>query len=179
MTARLYILRKIRWTLSHRDALTLLQSTILPYIDLGNPFYSCANQNSFKAIQTLQNRALRIVYRRKEWPGTDIARTESRLLHARKRWIFFLLKHAHQLSYNAHNLRWIPNRNLRSNNNLYLRTTLPKSRKFEKSFVYQSIRIWNLLSNQLKNNRNFKSFKTRVKLELLHNEKELPWVTQN
>lgn len=38
MVARVYTLRKIRWTLSHRDALTLFKGTILPYLDQGNPF---------------------------------------------------------------------------------------------------------------------------------------------
>lgn len=143
MVARLYTLKKIRWTLTRQDALTLFKSTILPYLDQGNPFYVFTYQNSLNSLQTLQNRALRIVYKRREWSGTDQAHNNSRLLNAKWRWIFFPLKHGHFLSYNPQNMKFMSKHTLRSNNNLYLKTTLPKTRKYKKSFTFQSLRLWN------------------------------------
>lgn len=105
ITSRLYILKKVWWTISQREALLLYKSSILPYFDQGSPFYSAANQRSLLPLQTLQNKALRLVYKRRDWPGTDIAHAQSKLMSTRNRRNFFLLKHAHDRSYNPQNMR--------------------------------------------------------------------------
>lgn len=85
-----------------------------------------------------------------------------------------MLKHAHSLSYDQRNLEKRPARTLRSSTNTYLKTQIPKTRKYERSFVHQSIRIWNLLGEDLKQTRDLRSFKTRVKSELLQNNLNFP-----
>lgn len=105
ITSRLFILKKIRWTLTKKDALTLYKSTILPFFDQGSPFYISANKNSLKSLQSLQNRALRIIYGKKNWPGTENAHKECKLLNTDDRRNFFLLKHANTLSYDTNNIK--------------------------------------------------------------------------
>lgn len=174
ITARLFTLKKIRWTLSHKDALTLYKSTILPYFDQGSPFYTSANKNSLKSLQSLQNKSLRIVYRKKDWPGTTAAHTESKLLSIEDRRALFLLKYAHNLSYDPANLQAKPARTLRSQNNILLKTSFPKTAKYERSYIFISIRMWNSLDEAFKQIRTFNNFKTRVKSELLLNNLNFP-----
>lgn len=174
ITSRMFTLKRIRWTLSRKDALTLYKSTIIPFFDQGSPFYTSANKNSLKALQSLQNKALRIIYTKKKWPGTEIAHSECKLLNTDDRRTFFMLKYAHNLSYNPVNIKPPTGRALRSSNNIILKSCVPKNTKYEKSYIYQGIRKWNSLKEDLKQIRTHNSFKTRVKTELLLNNLNFP-----
>lgn len=165
-SSRLYTLRKIHWTISQMDALTLYKSSILPLFDQGSQFYSCASQKSLHFLRTLQNKALRIVYKRRKWPGTDLAHSNSKLKTLKNRSRFFLLRHAHERSYNPSNMRIAPQRSLRLNNSLLLKVSLAKNQKFEKSSIFQSMRPWNNLDEDIKGIHNFNGFKTCVKYNI-------------
>lgn len=164
---RMQTLRKIRWTLTTKDALTLYKSSILPHLDQGDLFYSCANTKTLQSLQSMQNKALRIIYTKKTWDNTQAAHTKSKLLYLEHRRRGSLLKYAHKLSYNPDNLKNAPSRLLRSSGKTYLKTTAAKTSKFERSFTHQGVKLWNQLSDDLKAIRNYKLFKTRIMRELL------------
>lgn len=170
----MHTLKKVRWALTPKDALTLYRSSILPYYDQGDVFYSCANKTLLHSLQVLQNKALRAIYPKKHWVGTHQAHIKSKLLYLNQRRNTSLLKLAHSLSYNPCNLKQPNIRILRSSRKTLLKETAAKTKKFENSYVYQSVMQWNKLSEDLKSIRNFKLFKTRVKCELLLNNINFP-----
>lgn len=59
--ARLVILKKIRPLIERREALLLYKSYIIPYFDLGNLWYTAANEQLTRGLQTLQNKCIRII----------------------------------------------------------------------------------------------------------------------
>lgn len=174
VVSKLHILKKVRWTLTTKDALTIYRSSLLPYFDQGDIFYSSASKSSLQSLQTLQNKALRIVYSKKHWKGTHQAHIKSKLLYLNQRRTTSLLKYAHTQSYNPDNLKKINARTLRSSQKTQLKAQLAKNTKFEKSFVYQAVTQWNGLSQETKSIRNFKLFKTRIKCEMLQNNINFP-----
>lgn len=119
ITSRMFTLKKIRWTLKRRDALTLYRSSILPYFDQGALFYSSANIKTLTSLQTLQNKSLRIIYPRREWRGTTHAHVHSRLMKIEDRCKFAMLKYAQQRSYNESNLRKLGPKRLGSDQKNY------------------------------------------------------------
>lgn len=82
---RMQTLRKVRWSLTEKDALTLYKSSILPYMDIGDLFYSSANLENLNGLQVVQNKALRIIISKKNWQSTETAHTRCRLLKLRIR----------------------------------------------------------------------------------------------
>lgn len=167
-------LRKVRWTLTPEDALLLYKSSLLPYFDQGDLFYSCAKTGTLQTLQTMQNKALRVIYPKKNWEGTHATHVKSKLLYTEQRRKVSLLKHAHSLSYDQSNLKGAPTRNLRSSGKVYLKLNPARTTKSEKSFVYQSITFWNQLSDDLRAVRNFNLFKARTKTELLLSNLNFP-----
>lgn len=167
ITSRRYTLRKIRWTLRTKYALTLYRSSILPYFDQGSLNYQCATKNTIKGLQSLQNKALRIIYSRRDWISTDSAHKTNRLLPDTERRKYALLKYAHTKSLNKVNLRDVHNVGLRSSKKPYLKTTISKNTNYERSFVHRSATLWNTLKDEMRLIPNMNSFKTHTKAELL------------
>lgn len=174
ITSRLFTLNKIRWTLTFKDALLLYKTSILSYFDLGSLFYHSGKKDQLKSLQTLQNRALRIVYLKKEWPGTETAHVNCRLLTVKNRRELNLLKYAQTRSFNIENHLITHARHLRSTNKIRLRTQIPKNKTYEISYIHRSTIMWNSLPLDIKAIRNYKQFTTRVKLELLQNNLNFP-----
>lgn len=174
VVARMHILKKVRWALTPKDALTLFKSSILPYFDQGDVFYSCANKSTLHNLQTLQNKILRTIFTKKHWEGTHHAHVKNKLLYLNQRRKASLQKYVHSLSYVVTNLKTPISRNLRSTGKVLLKTVRAKTKKYERLFVHQSALLWNDLSEDMKSIRNFKLFKTRVKCELLLNNINFP-----
>lgn len=167
ITSRMYTLRKIRWTLRTKDALTLYRSSILPYFDQGLLYYHSANVGTLKGLQSLQNKSLRIIYTKRDWLGTENAHKISKLLTIKERYKLALLKHAHRKSFKKDNLKVPRDIRLRSSSKIYLKTDIPKNAIYERSFVHRSNSLWNTLSDEIKSIKHMKPFKTRTKAELL------------
>lgn len=174
VVARMHILKKVGWALTPNDALILFRSSILPYFDQGDVFYSCANKSTLQSLQTLQSKSLRAIFTKKHWKGTHHVHVSNKLLYLNQRRKVSLLKYAHSLSYDPNNMKSPISRNLRSSGKALLKTGRIKSTKYERSFVNQSVSLWNNLSEDMKSVRNFKQFKTRVKCELLQNNINFP-----
>ena len=58
----IYLLQKIRYYINENAATKIYKSMILPYADYGDIFFTKANSQQLKKLQTLQNRALRIIF---------------------------------------------------------------------------------------------------------------------
>lgn len=171
---RMATLRKVRWTLGYKEALTLYKSCILPFFDQGSLFYNCATVEVLKGLQTLQNKCLRIVVGKKEWEGTEATQKKCKLLSVSNRRIFCHLKYAHKLSYIQTNLREEHTRSLRSNRKVLLKEPRSNCRQFDRCFVYKSVKWWNSLPEEFKKIRNIFQFKQRVKIEMLMSKINFP-----
>lgn len=157
INAKLYTLKRVRWTLTMNDAKVLYKRSILPYIDQGSIFYGSARKDLLCGLQTLQNSCLRTIYGRKNWPGTKTAHQETKQLTTNKRRIFNLMVYTHELSYNRMNLKPIGQRTLRSNDKMYLKLAPPRTNAYKKSFVYTGISAWNNLGEEIKNHKEHKT----------------------
>lgn len=56
-------LNRIKKCLSQRAMISIYKSMIIPLFDIGDVFYDSTNATYLKKFQTLQNRAIRIIYR--------------------------------------------------------------------------------------------------------------------
>lgn len=139
----------------------------LPYFNQGSLYYQCATKSTLRGLQSLQNKALRIIYTKRHWVNTDSAHSTSRLLPIHERNKLTLLKYAHLKSLNCANLRDTRKDGLRSAKKTYLKTTIPRCTNYEKSFIHRSGILWNNLSDEMKQIPNMNTFKTCTKSELL------------
>lgn len=171
---RMATLRKVRWSLGYKEALTLYKSCILPYFDQGSLYFDCAVKDILKGLQTFQNKCLRLVTGKKRWEGTQEAHRKANLLSVADRRNLSLLKFAHKQSYDRTNLREVHDRSMRSNRRLLLKEPRSNCRQFDKSFVLKSTKMWNNIPEDYKKIRNIHSFKNHVKIEMLLNNINFP-----
>lgn len=173
---KLYLFGKIRSYMSSDIAVILYKASILSYFDIGDLFYNSANKNSLTKLQTLQNKALRCIYHSDH-------RLSVRELHVRAKLLFLQDRRDSNLAAFAHCYK-LPcfklcenrDRLLRSNDTKVLIKPLAKCTKFEKSFVYKAIELWNNAEKELRLISDFayKTFKLRFKQEMLNNYINFP-----
>lgn len=65
-------------------------------------------------------------------------------------------------------------RNLRSSHKILLKTAKSNSTKFEKLFVFKSVKHWNMLPVDLKKIQDSSQFATRLKQEMLQGKIKFP-----
>lgn len=171
---RLYTLRKIRWLLSEQNSLLIFRSMLLPYFDVGDIYYNAANNELLKGLQSLQNQALKLISGRKNWAGSEQAHNKYNLLTTSKRRIYNLVKNGHMMSYTRCNLKPHNTRSLRSNRKILLLEQKAKNKKVEKSFLFKSRKMWNLIPEELKKIRDWSAFKLKLKLEMKLNNINFP-----
>lgn len=92
-------LKKIRWTLTSKDTITLYKACIMPFIDQGDIFYSCSNEDILKSLQVQQNKALRVIIGSKSWINTLEAHNQTHILTTSNRRNLNLVSYAHKLSH--------------------------------------------------------------------------------
>lgn len=134
---RLSILRHIGWLTDFKESLLLYKSSILCYIDQGDLFFSAGNKSQHQALQIMQNRCLRVMYGKKNWPGIEQAHEQCNLLFIKDRRILSLLKYAHRLSFTPDNLKEIDVQALRSNKKLLLKLKISRTTFMDKAFFYK------------------------------------------
>lgn len=82
--------------LNRGDALTIYKGMIMPYLDIGDIYYNSGMKEQFKGLQTLQNKGLRIIWGKRDWPGTEAAHNECKLLPSNMRRQGNLVKYGHK-----------------------------------------------------------------------------------
>lgn len=129
--------------------------------------------SNLKSLQSLQNKALRCIFKDKSY-STEEAHTRANLLLLKDRRKINIVAMAHS--------RRIPHlrptlkkpRNLRSNSKLQLEKPRSNNVKFENSFIVCAISYWNSLPSMLKVCLDPSLFKTRIKLELKQGKINFP-----
>lgn len=164
----------INWQLEFRDSLLLYKSGILTFFDQGDIFYHAASKDQLQGLQTLQNKCLKKIFMKKDWPGTENTHKRCNLLYVADKRKLSLVKFAHIISYRPENMREERRQNMRSNTVLLLKENHVRYEKYGKSFINISSQLWNRLPQVLKVINNTQVFKTRVKSELLQGKLNFP-----
>lgn len=178
VTARLYTLSKARSYMSTTIALLLFKTMILNYFDIGDLFYNSCNQRDLRRMHTLQNRALRIIYYDHLQSTLDELHKRANLLWLQDRRNLNLIISAHQRREGFYKLK-VPQQNshtLRPAASTNLHMPYMNNKKFENSFIIKSIRLWNQISNDLKETlpSKYHLVKTRVRKEMILNKLNFP-----
>lgn len=69
----------------YKESFLIYKSSILPYMDLGCVYYINCESSRLNALQTLQNKALRMIIGKKEWIDTEAAHSRCNRLQLTNR----------------------------------------------------------------------------------------------
>lgn len=103
ITHKLYLLSRLRPMLTQKAALAVYKSKILTYLDYRAVFQYSARAPLLRKLQTLQNRAIRIVLKLPARTNVDHQHLELCLFHSELRREYFLMKLMFQL-YASHDM---------------------------------------------------------------------------
>lgn len=168
---KIYLLNKIRKYINVKTALLLYKSSILSYFDIGDMFYNSAKKSLLAKLQIYQNKALRCIYYEDKGLSTRDLHVKAGLSMLQDRRDANLAAFAHARKLDCYNFVGSRGRALRSNFENILETPRAKNVKFENSFVYASIKLWNTAGKDLRNisQVEYKLFKMRYKAEMWQN----------
>lgn len=93
----------------------------------------------------MQNRCLRVIFGKKNWPGTEQAHPKCNLLYVENPRNLSLLKYAHCLSFDQSKLLDVNVHSIRSNQKILLKSKHIKGAFIERAFSVESFRLWNEL----------------------------------
>lgn len=121
----------------------MYQVMILPLFVVGDTFYQGSTQAMRNKLQTLQNRAMRIIYHLPRLMNVDEYTEKSNLLPLIKRRKLLLIQLANWMT-SKDKYRDLTTGTTRSHDPQRKRLTVPLSRKnkTKRSFLYQSSTLW-------------------------------------
>lgn len=169
---KVYLLNKVRSSITSKTALLILKCKILPYLDYADILYNEVDKTQIKKLQTLQNRCIRIAFKLKRTTNVDNKHVALKMLHVENRRTLHLLTYMHSISSDSDLLdrRSLPTR---SHNGPTFTPIRPNTVWFKKSFLYQGVTLWNKLPCSYRNTTDTDRFKSMLKRKLLDEEKIL------
>lgn len=143
---KVYLLAKIRKCLTIKAAQDIYKTTILPLIDVGDQFYDCTPKSYLSRLQSLQNRALRIIYRLGPRENTSAYQEKMNLLQLEDRRSLRILQLMDWLVDQPGNRDdKILHTRSHENGKRPIKLMCPKKETYKRSFVYKGGRLWNTL----------------------------------
>ena len=155
---KLLLLRRVRPAITEFTALTIVKSMLLPYLDMGNFFFSSQTQKDQGKLDVILNTALRLVY------GVRIAREvhtfdlfiKANLFSLPFRRKYFMLNLIHRLIYTGQIDLCTPERETRHNMAPLIKTYVPLNDIVAKSPVFVARELWNAQPTDVRHeNMNF------------------------
>lgn len=131
-------------------ALLLFKTMILSYYDIGDIFYNSCTKSDLKKLQTLQNRALKIVYLKNSDHTIDSLHQKADLHTLQSRRNLNLVALVHSKKIPALSQMKVSQRPTRSASRMLLAVPFSHNNKYCNSFVYKAIQLWNNLPEKLK-----------------------------
>ena len=138
---------------------------LLPYLDMGNLYFSALSQKELGKLDTILNSALRTDYNirvRWETHNVDIY-NRANLFSLTYRRKYFMLNLIHRLIYTGDLELHEPVRVTRRNQAPILITCIDSNQTIAKSPVYTARNLWNTLSIDLRSIVNHDSFKNVIR----------------
>lgn len=160
---KIYLLCKVRSCLTKKAALDVFKVMILPLLDVGDVFYHGANQTQLNKIELLQKRAIRIVSGLPRLASVQEEIVRHKVLPLWKRRKLHLAQLARWMAGKSKYLDVRPgNTRSHAENRIKLNVIYPRKSKIKKSFLYQSVTIWNDLPTYLNGGCTPEEFKKGV-----------------
>jgi hypothetical protein len=166
---------KIRKSLSYDDAKTVVNALVTPHLDYGNSVLTGISKKLENKLQVAQNSAVRLIHRINRYESVSTLRKRLHWLPIPSR-IRYKIAVMVWKSLNDQAPDYIkelltvrrPPRNLRTHNKIILEQ--PDTRNLnnaaDRSFSVAAPKIWNQLSETLRNKTSLESFKKGLKTEL-------------
>ena len=170
-TYKLLMLKRIRPFINESAALTITKTMLLPYLDMGNMFFTAMPSSNVDKLDTILNTALRTVYGIR-YPR-DVHRielhTKANLLPLEFRRKYFLLNLVFRLISMGDIPTAAPIRPTRANQGPLLIEHFTSLDKIQKSPVFQARSLWNKLPVEIGTLGNIEGFKNACK-QMLEDE---------
>lgn len=172
LTYKIYLLAKMRSTLTQFAALSVYKSTILTLIDYVILFYSSFNKKIQWKLQTLQNRAIRIILRLPARTNVDEQHIKLNIWHIENRHWYFLMKFMFAQTRIPGN-QLIDRRPIATRAHSGLSFRIPSRVKMlcRKSFLYVGSLCWNNLQPEVQMIQSENQFKSYLRSEIKHRER--------
>ena len=156
-------LGSMRYFLNKQAALLVFKNMILPILEYGDVFLSALSASTSNILQTLQNKALRLVLDRKKELSTNELHAAAGLRKLKFRRKLHTLQY---LSHKKHDHKLIARRAngriTRSSGKVLFILPKPSTEKFKSSLAYSGLKLWNQLPSCLQNIPDIKHFKRRI-----------------
>lgn len=168
---KIYLLAKMRHSITQWAAITIYKAMILPLFDVGDIFMVGASGALTDRLRVLQNRALRIVYKLPRRTNTDEYLHRANLLTLKKRRALHLIQYARWLATYGENLdnRTAATRS-RGKGRKKLFTITPRCERVRQSFLYRAERLWNMLPTEYHVETDNDKFKLLLRTALVKGE---------
>lgn len=163
MTYKIYLLAKMRSSLTQFAALSVYKSTNLSLLDYVSLFYSSFNQGIQRKLQILQNRAIRIILRLPSRSNVEEQHIKINIWHIENRHWHFLMKFMFAQA-NIPGNPLIDRRPIATRAHTGLIFKMPSQSKmlYRKSFIYTGSLYWNNFQPEIQmipfENQLFKSY---------------------
>lgn len=157
--------------LTKKAALAIYKTKILSYIDYNFLMYTSARKQYQLKLQTLQNKAIRIILRLPRCTNVDSHHVSLKIWHVETRYRLFLLKYAYSI---AHSDRGdlMDSRDIRTRSHDGMLFTVPArcTSKYMNSFIYLAKMSWNCLNPEVQLSQSIESFSSYIKRMLTRDE---------
>ena len=170
------IIRYLRYSFPKAILKTLYMSLVLPYISYCNIIWGSAFKTVLRPIVILQKKCLRTITKSDYLAHTKPLFKDYKLLDINQLFDLncakFIFKIFNTEQYPVYKLKLLQsqvNHNYNTRHRALLRPPFERLKKFMISFFNNGIRMWNSLSDFVKNSKKINEFKIKMKNWLLHN----------
>ena len=167
---KLFLVSKIRGFINKQQSLTIYRSKIMPYFDYGDIFLIGVQAKTRDMLQKMQNRALRLILNRDSRHNVWGLHHEALIPFLDDRRICHLANIVYKRK-DTQDYVQVPNRHLRNYDAPIFIEYQSQNATFERSILFKGAKLWNQMSVEDRNIRNYESFKRKRKTIMLANIK--------
>ena len=170
------IMRYLRYSFPNNILKTLYMSLVLPYLSYCNIVWGSAYKKSLHPLVILQKKCIRTITKSEFLAHTKPLFKNSKILTINQMFDFncaqFIFKILNTGKYPNYKLKLLQNEvshNYNTRNCALLRPPFERLDRFMNSFFNNGIRVWNILSEFVKDSKTIRTFKIKMKNWLIHN----------
>ena len=170
------IMRYLRYSFPTNILKILYMSLVLPYLSYCNIVWGSAYIKTVNPLVILQKKCIRTITKSEYLAHTKPLFKSSKLLNVNQmfdfkcaQFIFKIMNTEHYPNYKLKLLQNEVNHNYNTRNRALLRPPFERLERFMHSFFNNGIRVWNILTDFVKDSKTIRTFKMKMKNWLLHN----------
>ena len=170
------IMRYLRYSFPTNILKILYMSLVVPYLSYCNIVWGSAYKKTLNPLVILQKKCIRTITKSEYLAHTKPLFKSSKLLNVNQmfdfkcaQFIFKIMNTEHYPNYKLKLLQNEVNHNYNTRNRALLRPPFERLERFMHSFFNNGIRVWNILTDFVKDSKTIRTFKIKMKNWLLHN----------